>query len=302
VLAMVGGRSYSASQFNRVTSALRQPGSAFKPVVYLPALEAGMTPDSRVLDGPITVDGWTPKNFAGEYRGAVTLREAVARSLNTVAVRVSEEVGRAQVVQAARRLGITALLEPHPSIALGAVEVTPLEMAAAYAVFANGGYAVEPYGVLEVRQGADVLYRRTARSARRVVSAETAGELTDMLRSVVDWGTGRAAGFGVPVAGKTGTSQDFRDAWFVGYGRNIVVAVWVGNDSNAPMNGVTGSSLPAVIWKAFMAPALNVGIAEAEHPPESMRETMHGSWPAPGLTPEREPSRLDLRSIPDQIN
>ncbi len=302
VLAMVGGRSYSASQFNRVTSALRQPGSAFKPVVYLPALEAGMTPDSRVVDGPITVDGWTPKNFSGEYRGEVTLREAVARSLNTVAVRVSEEVGRAQVVQAARRLGFTAPLEPHPSIALGAGEVTPLEMAAAYAVFANGGYAVEPYGVSEVRQGADVLYRRTGRTARRVVSAEVTGEMTDMLRAVVDWGTGRAAGFGVPVAGKTGTSQDFRDAWFVGYGRNIVVAVWVGNDSNAPMNGVTGSSLPAAIWKAFMAPALNVGVAEAERPPESVRETVRGSSPAPGRTPEREPSRLDLKFIQDQIN
>ncbi len=306
VLAMVGGRSYSSSQFNRVTSALRQPGSAFKPVVYLPALEAGMTPDSRVLDGPITVEGWTPKNFSGEYRGEVTLREAVARSLNTVAVRVSEEVGRAQVVQAARRLGITAPLEPHPSIALGAGEVTPLEMAAAYAVFANGGYAVEPYGVSEVRQGADVLYRRTARSARRVVSADAAGEMTDMLRAVVDWGTGRAAGFGVPVAGKTGTSQDFRDAWFVGYGRNIVVAVWVGNDSNAPMNGVTGSSLPAAIWKAFMAPALNVGVAAAERPPETVREPVREAAPVrentSERTPERYPSKLDMKFIQDQIN
>lgn len=306
VLAMVGGRSYSASQFNRVTSALRQPGSAFKPVVYLPALEAGMTPDSRVLDGPITVEGWTPKNFSGEYRGEVTLREAVARSLNTVAVRVSEEVGRAQVVQAARRLGFTAPLEPHPSIALGAGEVTPLEMAAAYAVFANGGYAVEPYGVSEVRQGADVLYRRTGRTARRVISAEAAGEMTDMLRAVVDWGTGRSAGFGVPVAGKTGTSQDFRDAWFVGYGQNIVVAVWVGNDSNAPMNGITGSSLPAAIWKVFMAPALNVGVAEAERLPEAVRETVRDAAPArervPERSPERYPSKLDLKFIQEQIN
>ncbi|MBO6783339.1 MAG: transglycosylase domain-containing protein, partial [Alphaproteobacteria bacterium] len=172
VLAMIGGRSYSESQFNRVTRAQRQPGSAFKPIVYLPALESGMTPDTPVRDAPITVDGWTPRNFSGEFRGTVTLREAVARSLNTVAVRVSEDIGRDRVVQAARRLGITAPLDPHPSIALGAGEVTPLELAAAYAVFANGGFAVAPYGVSEVRHGGDVLFRRDGRTARRVVSAE----------------------------------------------------------------------------------------------------------------------------------
>lgn len=289
VLAMVGGKRYGASQFNRVTTALRQPGSAFKPIVYLPALEAGMTPDSLVRDAPITVDGWTPRNFSGKYRGEVTLREAVARSLNTVAVRVSEDVGRDRVVQAARRLGITSPLKPHPSIALGAGEVTPLELAAAYAVFANGGFAVAPYGVSEVRQDGNVVFRRKGANSRRVIDAEAAAQTTDMLQAVVDWGTGKSAAFGVPAAGKSGTSQDFRDAWFVGYAGNIVTAVWVGNDNNSPMDRVTGSTIPAAIWRAFMAPAFNAGVAEAERAPPS--ESRDGA-PVSRRTPERLPTRI----------
>jgi len=289
VLAMVGGKRYGASQFNRVTTALRQPGSAFKPIVYLPALEAGMTPDSLVRDAPITVDGWTPKNFSGKYRGDVTLREAVARSLNTVAVRVSEDIGRGRVVQAARRLGITSPLKPHPSIALGAGEVTPLELAAAYAVFANGGFAVAPYGVAEVRQNGNVIFRRKGANSRRVIDAQAASQTTDMLQAVVDWGTGKSAAFGVPAAGKSGTSQDFRDAWFVGYVGNIVTAVWVGNDNNSPMDGVTGSTIPAAIWRAFMAPAFNVGVAEAER--SAPDATISGAT-VPRRTPERQPTRV----------
>lgn len=255
VLAMVGGRSYAKSQFNRVTRALRQPGSAFKPIVYLPALEAGMSPDSPVRDAPITVDGWTPKNFSGRFRGEVSLREAVARSLNTVAVRVAEDIGRDRVIQSARRLGITAPLTPHPSVALGAGEVSPLELTAVYAVLSNGGFAVEPFGITEVRQAGDVVFRRATRAPRRVVDGKTAAQMTDMLRAVVDWGTGKSAAFGRPAAGKSGTSQDFRDAWFVGYADGLVAAVWVGNDDNSPTARVTGSSIPAAIWKEFMAAA-----------------------------------------------
>ncbi|CAN0597631.1 unnamed protein product, partial [Laminaria digitata] len=162
-----------------------------------------------------------------------------------------------RVVQAARRLGITSPLKPHPSIALGAGEVTPLELAAAYAVFANGGFAVAPYGVAEVRQNGNVIFRRKGANSRRVIDAQAASQTTDMLQAVVDWGTGKSAAFGVPAAGKSGTSQDFRDAWFVGYVGNIVTAVWVGNDNNSPMDGVTGSTIPAAIWRAFMAPAFN---------------------------------------------
>lgn len=299
VLAMVGGKRYGASQFNRVTSALRQPGSAFKPIVYLPALEAGMSPDTTVRDAPITVDGWSPKNFTGKYQGEVTLREAVARSINTVAVRVSEDVGRDRVVQTARRLGITSPLKPHPSIALGAGEVTPLELTAAYAVFANGGFAVSPFGILEVRQGDDVVFRRAGATTRRVISAQAASQTTDMLRAVVDWGTGKSAGFGVPAAGKSGTSQDFRDAWFIGYVGNLVTAVWVGNDNNAPMDQVTGSSIPAAIWKAFMAPAMNVGVANVERTrvPDS---TSAGA--SSRQQPERRPQRLELDFIQDQMD
>ena len=302
VLAMVGGKRYSTSQFNRVTTALRQPGSAFKPIVYLPALEAGMTPDSRVTDAPITVDGWSPRNFSGKFLGEVTLREAMARSLNTVAVRISEDVGREQVVQAARRLGITAPLKPHPSIALGAGEVTPLELAAAYAVFANGGFAVAPYGISEVREDGNVVFRRADATSRRVISADVAAQTTDMLRAVIDWGTGRSAGFGVIAAGKSGTSQDFRDAWFIGYAGNMVTAVWVGHDNNSPMDRVSGSTIPAAIWRAFMAPAVTVGIARAER--RDVDTGVDGS-PATGVIRrvlERQPVRLDESFINEQIN
>jgi len=303
VLAMVGGKRYGASQFNRATTALRQPGSAFKPIVYLPALEAGMSPDSRVADAPITVDGWAPRNFTGTFRGEVTLREAMARSLNTVAVRLSEDVGRDRVVQAARRLGITAPLAPLPSIALGAGEVTPLELAAAYAVFANGGFAVTPYGVSEVRQDGDVVFQRARATSRRVVDAETAAQMTDMLRAVVDWGTGRSAGFGVAAAGKSGTSQDFRDAWFIGYVGNLVTAVWVGNDNNSPMDRVTGSTIPAAIWRAFMAPAVEIGVARAERSTVSGSDNVDGRAGEPSRrVPDSAPGRLDQTFINEQIN
>jgi len=300
VLAMVGGKSYGVSQFNRVTRALRQPGSAFKPIVYLPALEAGMSPDSVVRDAPITVDGWTPRNFSGRYQGDVTLREAVARSLNTVAVRVSKDVGRTRVVQAARRLGITAPLKPHPSIALGAGEVSQLELAAAYAVFANGGFAVAPYGISEVRQGGDVVFRRAGATTRRVVSEKAAAQITDMLRAVIDWGTGKSAGFGVPAAGKSGTSQDFRDAWFVGYVGNLVTAVWVGNDDNSPMDRVTGSTIPAAIWRAFMASATNVGVANVKRTTPSRQGADTASTPR--RVPERVPTQLDSEFSLDQLD
>ena len=297
VLAMVGGKRYGASQFNRVTSALRQPGSAFKPIIYLPALEMGMSPDSSVRDAPITVDGWTPKNFSGRHLGDVTLREAVARSLNTVAVRVSEDIGRDQVIQTARRLGITAPLKPHPSIALGAAEVIPLELTAAYAVFANGGFSVAPYGISEVRQGGDVIFRRSGATSHRVISADAAAQMTDMLRAVIDWGTGKSAGFGVPAAGKSGTSQDFRDAWFIGYVGNLVTTVWVGNDDDTPMDRVTGSSIPAAIWKAFMSSAMNVGVAQAKRPARSDATAERLK-----KAPQRAPERLDQTFINNQID
>lgn len=262
VCAMVGGRSYSESQFNRATQALRQPGSAFKPVVYLPALEAGMTPDTPVLDAPITVDGWTPRNFSGGFRGEITLREAVARSINTTAVRVAEDIGRDQVLQSARRLGITSELTGHPSVSLGAGEVTLLDLTAAYAVFANGGRAVTPYAIVEVRAGGDVMFRRRDRGASQIVAPQHVAAMDQLLRAVVDWGTGRAAAFGRSAAGKSGTSQESRDAWFIGYTGKLVTGVWVGNDNGSPMAPVdgrlvTGGGVPAEIWREFMRAAHN---------------------------------------------
>lgn len=256
VRAMVGGRDYAASQYNRAVQAQRQPGSAFKPVVFLAALEAGLRPGDKVLDAPITVDKWSPTNFDGTYRGEVTLREAAARSLNTAAVRLQEKVGRSKVVAAARRLGLTGDLPATPSLALGTEEMSLLPMTAAYAPFANGGFLALPHGILEVadRDGT-VLYRRAGSGGGRVVDPGIAGAMNDLLGAVTAWGTGKAAALDRPAAGKTGTSQSNRDAWFIGYTADAVAGVWIGNDDDAPMKGVTGGGLPARVWKQVMAEA-----------------------------------------------
>ena len=261
VRAMVGGVDYGASQFNRATQALRQPGSAFKPLVYLPALEAGMNPDSVLEDAPVTVDGWSPENFSRRYRGPVTLREGVAESLNTVAVRLAENVGRERVIRAARRLGIASELTPHPALALGAGEVTLLDLTAAYAVFANGGDGVVPYGVRDIHTGGRPLYRiGSDRGPGRVVEPAVAAAMTDLLVAVIQDGTGRAARLDRPAAGKTGTSQDYRDAWFVGYTAELVAGIWIGHDDGAPLSfdgkPVTGGGLPAQLWREFMTAVL----------------------------------------------
>lgn len=256
VRAMVGGRDYEDSAFNRASQALRQPGSAFKPIVYTAGLEAGLTPDSRFADAPLQVAGWAPKNFSGEYRGDVTVRDGLADSINTIAVQVAEHAGRGRVVDAARRLGITADLQPTPSLALGADEVSLVELTAAYAAFANGGQGVFAYGIETVRDDEGrVLYRRSGSGIGRVIARAEAAAITDMLVTAIDSGTGRAARFGHPAAGKTGTSQNYRDAWFVGFSAAIVCGVWVGNDDDRPMRGVIGGGLPAQLWRAFMADA-----------------------------------------------
>lgn len=261
VRALVGGKDYGESQFNRAFQALRQPGSAFKLFVYLAAMENGLTPDDRFVDGPLRIGKWQPRNYGGTFRGSVTLREAMARSVNTIAVQVSERTGRDRVIDAARRLGITSPLKSHPSLALGASEVSLVELTSAYGVIANGGIAVWPHGISEIRErGGKVLYRRTDGAAAQVVDADAVARMNDLLRSVVDWGTGKAAKPARPAAGKTGTSQDFRDAWFVGYTGELVTGVWMGNDDSSPMKRVTGGSLPARLWRDFMIPALD-GVA-----------------------------------------
>ncbi|PPR75113.1 MAG: Penicillin-binding protein 2D [Alphaproteobacteria bacterium MarineAlpha3_Bin4] len=256
IRAMVGSRDYAKSQFNRATQARRQPGSAFKPVVYLAGLEAGLTPDSLIADMPLAIGDWRPRNFDGKYHGKVTVAYALARSLNTVAVRITERVGRERVVTTARRLGITSDLRPMPSLALGAADLTLLELSAAYGPFANGGRGVWPYGIEEIRDGAgEVLYRRRGSGPGRVASGRHVAAMNRMLARVITDGTGRKARIDRPAAGKTGTSQNNRDAWFIGYSADLIAGVWVGNDDARPMKGITGGSLPATLWRQFMTAA-----------------------------------------------
>jgi len=255
IKALVGGASFRASQFDRALQAHRQPGSSFKAFVYLAAIEHGMLLTDQELDAPVVIGNYAPKNYGNQYFGQVTLETALARSLNSVAVRVTQEVGPSAVVQAAHAAGITSPLEPTYSIALGAYEVTPLEMARAFATFANGGMRVEPGAIREIRQGNRVIFRRQP-EAQQAVSPADAFLLTQGLRAVIASGTGRRANIGRPEAGKTGTSNDFRDAWFIGYTPNLVAAVWLGNDQRRPMAGVAGGSLPAQAWAEFMRVAL----------------------------------------------
>ncbi len=257
VRAMVGGRDYGESQYNRATRALRQPGSAFKLFVFLAALESGLRPDDKVSDRPVTVRGWSPRNAGSVYRGDVTFREAAARSSNSVAVGLTERVGRNKVIQIARRLGITTPLRPDPSLALGTNEVTLLELTGAYAVVANGGDGVWPYGIEEIRDGnGRVLYHRRGGGPGRLIAPEYVAGLNDLFSAVVAWGTGKAARLDRPAAGKTGTNQDNRDAWFIGYTPDLVTGVWLGNDDFSPMKNVSGGSLAAHMWHLFMSDAL----------------------------------------------
>lgn len=257
VRAMVGGKSYRASPFNRATQARRQPGSAFKAFVYLAGMEAGLSPNDLLTDGPVSIEGWQPKNYGNKpYLGAVTLRDAFAKSLNTVAVQVSEQAGRAAVAQVAARLGIQGNISTHPSIALGVSEVTLIDMATAFAPFANGGTGVWAYGIDEIVSPDGLLiYRRQGSGPGRVVAERHLAEMNSLFTEAMTTGTGRTAAIDRPAGGKTGTSQSHRDAVFVGFTPDLITAVWTGNDDGRPMKGVTGGGLPAQIWKGFMRDA-----------------------------------------------
>ncbi|WP_119299926.1 transglycosylase domain-containing protein [Dongia deserti] len=268
VVAMVGGTDYRSSQFNRATQALRQPGSAFKTFVYLAAFENGYVPGNLFVDGPIRIGKWSPGNYEDKYYGQVTLREAFARSLNSVAVQLSERVGRGKVIDIAHRLGITEPMDNTAAIALGVSETTLLEMTGAYATFANVGNGVWPFGIdrIAARDGT-VLYERQGSGPGPVASPASVRKMLDVMAATVESGTARKAKLDRPVYGKTGTSQNFRDAWFVGLTHDLVTGVWIGNDDNAPMDKVTGGTLPVTIWHDFMAPALaNTPIADVRRP------------------------------------
>ena len=279
IRAYVGGGDYVASQFDRASQAQRQAGSSFKPFVYLTAMEAGRTPDTPVVDEPLTIGNWSPHNFTNKYLGPITLQGAFAESVNPVAARLANEVGTATVAQTAHRLGITSDIQTGPSMALGAVEVSPLEMAQAYSAFGNGGLRTKGYGIERIRTATGrVLYDHNLGLAprTRVINQPALGEIIQIMRQVLISGTGvRAKVPGRDLAGKTGTTSDYRDAWFVGYTGGFTAAVWTGRDDNTPMKRVTGGSAPADIWKMFMAaslPRLNVqaipgGTVTADPPP-----------------------------------
>ncbi len=257
IRALIGGRDYTKSQFNRATAARRQPGSSFKPFVYLTALEKGMTPDTIRDDAPVSIKGWEPENYSRNYRGPVTLATAMQHSLNTVAARLIQEVTPKEVIRTAQRLGITSALQPNLSLALGTSEVTPLEMTAAYATFANGGQSVLPYVIREVRQtNGKVVYARKAANLGPVIQPQNLAMINTMFNGVMNGGTGSK--FNIPgwqVGGKSGTTQDYGDAWFVGFTAKLVTAVWVGNDDNSKMKRVTGAGLPGEIWGKYMKAA-----------------------------------------------
>lgn len=277
--ALVGGRNYADSQFNRAVSAHRQPGSAFKPFVYLTAIEKGLTPDTVRDDAPINVKGWRPENYSHEYFGPVTLTNALALSLNTVAVRVGLEAGAKNVVRTAHRLGIASDLQANASIALGTSEVTPLELVAAYAPFANGGLSAQPYAITRIKGvNGKTLYQRRQPAASRVIEPQHVAMMNAMMTETLTTGTARKAELpGWQAAGKTGTSQDFRDAWFVGYTSRLVTGVWLGNDDNSPTKKASGGNLPVEVWSRFMKEA------HRGAPPSPLPG---GTWRSPPVVPE----------------
>ncbi|HWT30364.1 MAG TPA: PBP1A family penicillin-binding protein [Propylenella sp.] len=259
VRAMVGGRDYGASTFNRAVNALRQPGSSFKPYVYAVAVENGYTPESKVLDAPVSIGNWSPQNYGRSYKGRLTLRSALTQSLNTVAVRLSIEFGRQPIADMAARLGVRTPLRVTRSLALGTSELTVLDQATAYSVFANGGYRTHPRAIIDVRTpSGEVVYAAASAPPReRVLSEEAVVSMVDMMHSVVEHGTARRARIpGINVAGKTGTTNAYRDAWFVGFTGNFSTAVWLGNDDFAMTKRLTGGILPAETWQKYMRVAM----------------------------------------------
>jgi penicillin-binding protein 1A len=259
VRAMIGGEDYAKSAYNRAVDAHRQAGSSWKPFVYLTALEAGRTPDTPVVDEPVTIDGWSPKDFEPTYLGPITLQEALAQSINTVAASLADEVGRPNVAATAHRVGIVTQINTDPAMALGTSLVTPIEMAQAYDAFSNGGERVTAWGIERIRTAASgrELWRHPVPVTPNVIGNPPLSELDQMLRTVITSGTGvRAAIPGYDLAGKTGTTSDFRDAWFDGFTGGLTTVVWMGRDDNSPMRGITGGLAPAEFWKSFMRVAL----------------------------------------------
>jgi penicillin-binding protein 1A len=301
VRALVGGRSYRDSPYNRATQAMRQPGSAFKPIVYATALEGGVRPQDVRVDQPIHFAGWSPENYGGGYSGAVTVADALARSINTISVRLAREVGPDKIAALARRFGL-AMIPQHPSlpIALGAYEVDLLDLTSAYQVFQNQGRRIEPYLIQSVTNAhGDLLYRHPDTVEPQIYDPLQAGLMTRMMEGVISHGTGTRAAFGRPAAGKTGTSQNWRDAWFVGFTPDWAAGVWVGDDHGRPMAKVVGGDLPAEMWRKFMITAHD-GLAVRDFPdlPEA-GPTKPGTGPSEEVASAPDGQAIIAASTPD---
>jgi len=258
VRAMVGGVDYAKAPYNRAADAHRQAGSAWKPFVYLTAMEADQTPDALVVDEPVTINGWSPRNYEEGFLGQITLEQALAQSINTVAARLADQVGRTNVAATAHRLGIVSTINTDPAMALGTTLVSPLEMAQAYDTFGNGGYRVAAYGIERIRTaGGKVLYQRKAVAPAQAILNPSLSEMQRMMRTVMASGTGAHAAIrGYDLAGKTGTTSDYKDAWFCGYTGGLVTVVWTGRDDATPMRRITGATAPSELWRSYMGMAL----------------------------------------------
>lgn len=282
VVAMIGGVNYLKSQYNRAVQAKRQPGSSFKMLVYLTAMENGYSPDMTVMDEPIQVGKWRPGNYTGRYLGLITIRQAVAESINTVAVLISQQVGIPNVINAAKRLGITSPLPNAPSLALGSAEVNLLEMTTAFAHLASNGKGVRPYGIKRIlkKNSGEEIYKYDPPADYIVISQNVVAMMNSMLTSVIEVGTARGASIGRSAAGKTGTTSDYKDAWFIGYTPTMATGVWVGNDDSTPTKKITGGNIPARIWANYMRAAL-AGTPNTWLPTQYMNEGAALPWNMP---------------------
>ena len=252
VMAMIGGRDYGDTQFNRVTQAQRQPGSAFKIFVYLAGLKEGYDPNDAIIDSEIDINGWSPKNYKKEYLGEISLFDAFAKSINTVAVKLSESIGRENVIKMAKSMVSSPILN-SPSLALGTSEVNLLELTAAYDVLANSGNGIFVHGIRSIENtSGKTLFIRKGKGPGKILDSDLVNTMIQMMENTIETGTGKNAKINRPAAGKTGTSQSLRDAWFIGFSSELAVGVWFGNDDDSPMNNITGGTAPAILWSDFM--------------------------------------------------
>ena len=310
VVALVGGRDYEQSQFNRATQAKRQAGSLFKLFVYLAAFQRGYTPQTVLVDRPVQIGDWEPQNASGRFKGAVNLRSAFAQSINTIAAQIADEMGVAPIIDTAKRLGVHSILPAVPSLALGTADVTLMEMTRAFAAVAAGVQSVEPYAITAITGGTQQSLYIRPNTGPEVTGqlGESRVMMLDLLQAVVNEGTGRAARLkNVTVAGKTGTSQEYRDAWFVGFTPELVVGVWVGNDDNSPMNKVTGGDLPATIWRDFVSRAqtpASPAVAQQSSPPSTGSVKPAGRSPGVirGVARVLETDKLDINGTVLQLH